>query len=234
MDKPRILEVRKKSERQPDESPAHAGEEGAEEQREVGRRQEPGEDQPQAIEQAPEAAEQAEAAERPQHPIAAQAPEPVGLTELERSVLEEMRKRGEITAEEERKIVEEVKVEEKESTAKQEKESKPKEEHEIEVAAEESKPRVVEERDYSLVAKPQVKPLIKQERVAGVVIREESTLEKEKREQASRDVQPVEAEPGTPFASERERAAEIAKRIWEQKQRDKSIFYRVGKMLGFR
>lgn len=152
------------------------------------------------------------------------------LSELERSVLDEMHKRGEISAEEEKQTIEEVRREEKKESA----ETKPNTQ-EITVASEESKPRVVEERDYSLIIQPPRKQaLIKQERVGGVVVREESGLEKEKRDQASRDVLPTEAWPGTPVAvDERERAAELAEKIWKQKQAEKSWSYRVKKFLGF-
>ncbi len=134
-----------------------------------------------------------------------------------------MRKRGEITQEEEKKIVEEVRQEEKKDGGQPNL-------HEITVASEEPKPRVVEEHDYSLVAQPPRKQaLIKQELVGGVVIREESTLEKEKHEQASRDILPLEV----PVADERQRAAELAERIWKQKQAEKSWFNRVKNFLGF-
>jgi hypothetical protein len=201
---------------------------------------------------------------------------PSGLSELERSLLEEMLKRGEITREEimrmesERtasaneasRVPEEMQattqeevpkavLEEKEEPPTQEKEApeekieKPKivsgenlrEERKtptgIEIASEEQKPRIVEERDYSLVVNHAArKHLIRQERVAGVVLNEESSLEKEAREQARKDILPPDLTPGKPLMTERERAAETARRIWERKQREASLFYKVKKFLG--
>jgi hypothetical protein len=187
-------------------------------------------------EAAVQTAPQAEA--KPERPEK-QAVGPDGLTDLERSVLDEMRKRGEISLNEERAIAQEARAR-NDALSQPTAPPAPKTERpvgaieapaekpagEMEVASEEQHPRVI------AGAPPwvsrQAKPIIKQTRVNGVVVSERG-------ESAGKQTEDHLAQPqasGDHTQDERERAADLARKIYARKQREKSFFYRLQKMLG--
>ncbi len=254
MDKPKIVEIKRPQTSASQKAPGAGAPQAsgpAEEESEVPAQSSQPVEQTQQP-QAPEEAGQTPSREQPETSIARGVQQPSEeLSELEKSVLAEMRKRGEISADEERLIIAEIREEEKKQaeegsrqTLLQAEKKEPSEDEKrvtggVEVANEQPGPRVVEERDYSLVinatqtSPPQVKNLIKQERMGTVVVSEQSTLEKEAREQASRDAMAIRTGPGTPLTiDERQHAASLAEKIWRQKQAEKSWFYRLKKMLG--
>ncbi len=249
MDKPKIVAIRRPEEesevppeRQPengqaDAQPTEVVEQPAQPAAAVVGQTEPVAEQP--AQQAETPAGQAPKEGKPERPEKKQAGAD-GLTDLERSVLDEMRKRGEISPDEETAIAREAKARNapmptppapprQRQVGQVEAEAIPGSKsagQEVEVASEEEKPRVIA--GTPPWVRTQAKPIIKQTRVNGIVVKEEGEASTQR--QPDDHLAQPESREYTP--EERQAAADLARKIYERKQREKSLFYRIRKMLG--